>query len=114
MRLPLFVLALSASCAIAQVANPPSGNTGSPGTGPSVAQKIAIGRQLLDLNTAAPAQLRALPGMGDAYVKRIVDGRPYTAKFQLLARGILPREAYEGIKDRIIAHRSKPRETAVR
>jgi competence protein ComEA len=43
--------------------------------------------------------------VGDAYVKRIVDGRPYTARNQLVTRGILPQEAYERIKDQIIAHR---------
>lgn len=59
----------------------------------------------LDLNTATPAQLKALPGMGDAYVRRILDGRPYTAKNQLTTRGILPQTAYDGIKDAIVARR---------
>ncbi len=59
----------------------------------------------LDLNTATAAQLRALPGMGDAYVRRVLDGRPYTAKNQLVTRGILPQSAYERIRDRIVAHR---------
>ncbi len=43
--------------------------------------------------------------MGDAYVKRIVDGRPYTAKNQLTSRGILPQKTYDAIKEKIIAHR---------
>jgi hypothetical protein len=46
--------------------------------------------------------------MGDAYVSRIIAGRPYTAKNQLTTRGILPAAAYEAIKDQIIAHRPKP------
>jgi hypothetical protein len=46
--------------------------------------------------------------MGDAYVQRIIAGRPYTAKNQLTTRGILPAPAYEAIKDQIIAHRPKP------
>ncbi len=57
----------------------------------------------LDINTATPDQLKALPGIGDAYTKRIIDGRPYTAKNQLTTRGILPQKTYDGIKDRIIA-----------
>jgi hypothetical protein len=61
---------------------------------------------LLDLNTATPAQLLALPGMGKAYVDRILAGRPYTAKNQLVIRGILPAAAYQQIKDRIVAHRA--------
>jgi radical SAM superfamily enzyme with C-terminal helix-hairpin-helix motif len=60
---------------------------------------------LLDLNTASASQLAALPGMGSVYARRILDGRPYTAKNQLVTRGILPRDAYEQIKERIIAHR---------
>jgi DNA uptake protein ComE-like DNA-binding protein len=74
----------------------------------TIAQKIAASKDLLDINTATAAQLKALPGMGDAYVQRIVAGRPYTAKNQLTTRGILPAAAYEQIKARIIAHRPKP------
>ena len=74
----------------------------------SVAEKIAASKDLLDINTATPAQLKALPGMGDAYVQRIIAGRPYTAKNQLTQRGILPAAAYEQIKPLIIAHRPKP------
>ncbi len=57
----------------------------------------------LDINTASPDQLMALPGIGEVYMKRIVDGRPYTAKNQLLTRGILPKGTYAGISDQIIA-----------
>jgi DNA uptake protein ComE-like DNA-binding protein len=74
----------------------------------SVAQKIAASKSLLDINTATAAQLKALPGMGDEYVRRIIAGRPYTAKNQLTTRGILPQSAYEQVRDRIIAHRPKP------
>jgi competence protein ComEA len=62
----------------------------------------------LDLNTATPAQLKALPGMGDAYVQRIIEGRPYTAKNQLVTRGVLPAAAYEKIAPMVIARRPKP------
>jgi competence protein ComEA len=74
---------------------------------PSISERIAADAAKLDLNTATPEQLKALPGIGDAYVKRIIDGRPYTAKNQLVTRGILPPAAYERIKDQIIAHRPK-------
>lgn len=57
----------------------------------------------LDINTATADQLKTLPGIGDAYAKRIIDGRPYTAKNQLTARGILPQKTYDGIKDKIVA-----------
>jgi competence protein ComEA len=74
---------------------------------PTIAEKIAASKELLDINTATPIQLRALPGMGDAYVQRVIAGRPYTAKNQLTTRGILPAAAYEQIKALIIAHRPK-------
>jgi len=61
----------------------------------------------VDLNTATTAQLRALPGMGDAYVHRIVEGRPYTAKNQLVTRGVIPQAAYDKIASLIIAKRPK-------
>jgi DNA uptake protein ComE-like DNA-binding protein len=61
----------------------------------------------LDINSATADQLKAIPGIGDAYSKRIIDGRPYTAKNQLVTRGILPQGVYDKIKDQIVASHPK-------
>jgi DNA uptake protein ComE-like DNA-binding protein len=74
----------------------------------TISQKIAASKTLLDINTATPDQLKALPGFGDAYTKRVIDGRPYTAKNQLVTRGIIPQATYDNVKEQIIAHRPKP------
>jgi len=60
-------------------------------------------REKLDLNSASEIDLRALPGIGDAYAKKIVEGRPYKRKDELVSRKVLPRATYDKIKEDIIA-----------
>lgn len=58
---------------------------------------------VLDLNSATIDQLKALPGIGDAYSKKIVDGRPYERKDQLVSKNIIPQATYDKIQDMVIA-----------
>src|SRR6476646_3912509 len=58
---------------------------------------------LLDINTATAEQLKALPGIGDAYSEKIIKERPYARKDELVQKKVLPRATYEQIKYKIVA-----------
>ena len=61
---------------------------------------------LIDINSATKDELDALPGIGSARADAIIKGRPYKGKDELLRKKIIPSNAYNGIKDKIIAHQS--------
>src|SRR5438270_1183342 len=70
------------------------------------AADAVTGKGKLDINSATKDQLDALPGIGESYSQKIIDGRPYNAKNDLVRRNIIPQSTYDGIKDQVIAHRA--------
>ena len=73
-----------------------------PGT-VSFAGPVAEKADLLDINTATADQLKELPGIGEVYALKIIKGRPYQRKDELVQKNIIPRATYEGIKYKIVA-----------
>jgi competence protein ComEA len=97
-RTAVLILALIASATFAGAQETKPKSTEAP-TGPTTGA-------LVDLNSATPAQLEELPGITEEYAHKIMDGRPYTKKTDLVKKKVIPRQIYDVIANRVIAKRT--------
>ena len=72
-------------------------------TPPAKSDMKSMGHDPIDLNTASEADLKMVPGIGDAYAKKIVQNRPYKRKDELVQKKVVPQATYDKIKDHIVA-----------
>jgi competence protein ComEA len=63
---------------------------------------------LIEINSAPKLELMTLPGIGDTEAQKIIDGRPYRAKTQLVQKNVIPQATYDKIAESIFAKRSRP------
>jgi len=117
-RLAMGVLALAiAGPVMAQPATTMPNTSSSPSTTVPAAPKaptadthgtaVAPKADMVDINSATAAELKMLPGVTDSEATKIIQGRPYVEKSQLLSKKVLSEAAYDKIKDRVVAKGSK-------
>jgi len=109
---------LSASCLLAGVGAVAAESSAKPASPVSAASTPArksgptIPDKLVNINDASRAELKTLPGIGDAEAEKIVAGRPYLSKADLVTKNVLPTGVYLSLRRGIYAGASPSRPAA--
>jgi len=97
-----FATSLAQAPSATKTMPPPGHPTGAP----PPATSAPPAKQRVDINSASRAELKTLPGIGDAEAKKIIAGRPWLTKIDLVTRNVLPEGVYHALRDQIIAKQS--------
>ena len=119
-RFPIGLLALTiAAPVLAQPASTSTNTASQPPTAPAMPASpktpdamprntaAVPNADLVDVNSATAPQPKALPGVGDGDSAKIIQGRPYSDKSQLLSKKVVAEATYDKIKDHIVARQPK-------
>jgi competence protein ComEA len=68
---------------------------------------VAPKADMVDINSASAAELKMLPGVSEGDATKIIQGRPYTDKSQLVSKKVVSESTYEKMKDHVIVRQSK-------
>ena len=99
----LFAVSLLSGIAPAQSSQTPDASKSAESGQKPKSEKSGAKADRIDINSASKEQLDALPGIGEKYAQKIIDGRPYKSKGELVRKKIIPQSTYAEIKDKIIA-----------
>lgn len=89
-------------------ADKPKAGTPPPAASAPAPKPSGLRPQLVDINSASAAQLKTLPGIGDAEAARIIANRPYLTKSHLVTKKVLELGPYDALRGRIIAVQPEP------
>ena len=107
MKLTRWLLLFIAAVALATGQTPSAPKSKAPAASAKATSAAAKKGGLLDINSATADELDALPGIGPAHAQKIIAGRPYRSKTDLVTKKIVPQSTYDKIKSQIVAHQAK-------